>query len=98
MPDNDSGGVIIQLDDLPLAPSPDAADDLITVMTMLAEEGQYTTVSPVFERRGGPEPTTRDREWMHAIHAAARSVGLALGLVLISHSRGVRAYAEHPDG
>lgn len=91
-------GVVIQLDQLPVAAPPDAAATLANVMGVLVEQGNYSSVSPVFERRGGPEPTARDREWMHAFRTAAQQVDLTIGIVLISHSRGVRAYIERPCG
>lgn len=91
-------GVAIQLDQLPAAAPPDAAASLANVMRVLVERGNYSSVSPVFERRGGPEPTARDREWMHAFRTAAQQVDLDIGIVLISHSRGVRAYIERSSG
>ncbi|HET8957186.1 MAG TPA: hypothetical protein VFM95_01890 [Microcella sp.] len=97
-PDSAAKGVVIQLDQLPVSAPPDAAAALTNVMEAVLQQGEFTTVSPVFERSGGPEPTTRDREWMHAVHLAADRAGLEIGLVLISHSRGVRAYVERPDG
>lgn len=91
-------GVVIQLDQLPAAAPPEAAANLTNVMAALVEQGNYTSVTLVLERHGGPEPTTRDREWMRAARDAAERVGLDIGLVLISHSRGVSAYAKYPDG
>jgi len=97
-PGDDDQGVVIQLDELPMRPAPDAAEQLAHVLSSVADQGAWTTLSVAFERRGRPDPTSRDTEWMHVVHTASGAAALNLGTVMICHSRGVRAYVERRDG
>lgn len=93
-PGFEEDGVAIQLDDLPTRADPDAPEHLARILSGVAEHGNWTALSIAIERRGGPDPTERDREWMHAVRAAATAANLHFGTVMISHSRGVRMYVE----
>lgn len=96
-PGFEQDGVAIQLDGLPARADSDAPEHLARILSGVAEHGNWTALSIAIERRGGPDPTERDREWMHAVRAAATAAKLQFGTVMISHSRGVRMYVEREE-
>ena len=94
LPPTDAGftGVAMPCDDLPRRCPADAAAMLTPLLHGLCDAGARTLVIAL-ERKGGPDPTRFDREWMLALSTAAHDADLTLRSVLISHTRGVR---EHP--
>jgi len=94
LPPTDDGftGVVMPCDDLPRRCPADAGAVLAPLLHGLREAGARTLIVGL-ERKGGPNPTRFDREWMLALSTAAHDAHLTLRSVLISHTRGVR---EHP--
>lgn len=94
LPPTDDGftGVAMPCDDLPRRCPADAGAVLVPLLHGLREAGARTLIVGL-ERKGGPDPTRVDREWMLALSTAAHEADFTLGSVLISHTRGVR---EHP--
>lgn len=94
LPPTDDGftGLAMPCDDLPRRCPADAGAVLVPLLHGLREAGARTLIVGL-ERKGGPDPTRFDREWMLALSTAAHDADLTLGAVLISHTRGVR---EHP--
>lgn len=94
LPPTDDGfaGLAMPCDDLPRRYPPDVGELLTPLLHGLHEAGARTLIVAL-ERKGGPDPTRFDREWMLALSTAAHDADLPLGSVLISHTHGVR---EHP--
>lgn len=94
LPPTDDGfaGVAMPCDDLPRRCPADAVSFLSPLLSGLHDAGARTLIVAL-ERKGGPDPSRFDREWMLALSTAAHEADLTLRSVLISHARGVR---EHP--
>jgi len=94
-PPNAAGfeGAAMPCDDLPRRAPAEAADVLRTVISAVVDRAPADELILGLERRGGPEPSRLDREWMLATADAADRAGVRLRSVLISHARGVREHA-----
>jgi len=85
-------GAAMPCDDLPRRPPSDAADTLWVAINAVVQQSPADELIVALERRGGPDPTITDRQWMRAVADAADRAGVRLRSVLISHTRGVREH------
>lgn len=86
------GGMSMPCDDLPRRPPPESIEGLARMIESVARALPATELILGLERRGGPDPTRIDREWMRVVGEASDRAGVCLRSVLISHSRGVRSH------
>lgn len=87
------GGMSMPCDDLPRRPPPEAFDALTRLIGGVASALGSTELILGLERRGGPDPSHLDREWMRLVTSAADTAGVSVRSVLISHTRGVRGHS-----
>lgn len=86
------GGMSMPCDDLPRRPPPESIETLARLIESVASALPATELILGLERRGGPDPTRIDREWMRVVCEASDRAGVRLRSVLISHTRGVREH------
>lgn len=86
--------LLIQIDDLPPAPTAEGREMLAHRFGDIAEATDARAMILVLERYGSDSLSESDRAWARNLHEAADLAGVTLRALLLSHRSGVRWIAQ----